>query len=116
MSEADAETVPGRGTIWVEKYRPQTLDDVAGHDDIAARLQSYIEQNDLPNLLFSGQAGVGQDHLRGRHRPRVVRRDWRSNFLELNASDERGIDVVRDQIKNFARHDFGARATSKSSS
>lgn len=107
MSEADAETVPGRGTIWVEKYRPQTLDDVAGHDDITARLQSYIEQNDLPNLLFSGQAGIGKTTCAVAIAKELYGDSWRSHFLELNASDERGIDVVRDQIKNFARHDPG---------
>jgi replication factor C small subunit len=108
MSEADAETVPGRGTIWVEKYRPQTLDDVAGHDDITARLQSYIERNDLPNLLFSGQAGIGKTTCAVAIAKELYGDSWRSHFLELNASDERGIDVVRDQIKNFARHDPGA--------
>ncbi|GAA0224004.1 replication factor C small subunit [Haladaptatus pallidirubidus] len=108
MSEADAETVPGRGTIWVEKYRPQTLDEVAGHDDITARLKSYIEKNDLPNLLFSGQAGIGKTTSAVAIAKELYGNDWQTHFLELNASDERGIDVVRDQIKNFARHDPGA--------
>ncbi len=108
MSEADAESVPGRGTIWVEKYRPQTLEDVAGHDDITARLASYIEQNDLPNLLFSGQAGIGKTTCAVAIAKELYGDSWQSHFLELNASDERGIDVVRDQIKNFARHDPGA--------
>jgi DNA polymerase III delta prime subunit len=58
MSEAD-----GSGTgreIWIEKYRPETLDDVKGQDDIVGRLQSYIERDDLPHLLFSGPAGIGK--------------------------------------------------------
>jgi replication factor C small subunit len=108
MSEAESETVPGRGTIWVEKYRPQTLDEVAGHEDITARLKSYIEKNDLPNLLFSGPAGIGKTTSAVAIAKELYGDSWQSHFLELNASDERGIDVVRDQIKNFARHDPGA--------
>jgi len=62
MSEADdgeAESSPGR-EVWIEKYRPQTLDDVYGHEQIVSRLRSYIEQDDLPHLLFAGPAGVGK--------------------------------------------------------
>src|SRR6056297_2032053 len=58
MSEAD-ESSAGR-EIWIEKYRPETLDEVKGQDDIVDRLQSYIAQDDLPHLLFSGPAGVGK--------------------------------------------------------
>jgi len=104
---ADDEAVAGRGDIWVEKYRPQALSEVAGHDDITDRLQSYIRQNDLPNLLFSGPAGVGKTTSALAIAREVYGDDWRDNFLELNASDERGIDVVRDRIKNFARSSFG---------
>ncbi|WP_327050484.1 replication factor C small subunit [Halomicrococcus gelatinilyticus] len=106
-AEADEEAVAGRGDIWVEKYRPQALSEVAGHDDITDRLQSYIRQNDLPNLLFSGPAGVGKTTSALAIAREVYGDDWRDNFLELNASDERGIDVVRDRIKNFARSSFG---------
>ncbi|WP_254921670.1 replication factor C small subunit [Halorubrum sp. Ea1] len=62
MSEADeqtAATATGR-EIWIEKYRPQSLDDIHGQEDIVERLQSYIEQDDIPHLLFSGPAGVGK--------------------------------------------------------
>lgn len=97
----------GRGEIWIEKYRPQTLADVAGHEDIVGRLESYIAQNDLPHLLFSGPAGVGKTTSSMAIAHEVYGDEWRENFLELNASDERGIDVVRDRIKNFARTSFG---------
>jgi replication factor C small subunit len=102
---ADPETA--RGEIWIEKYRPQTLDEVAGHDDITARLKRYVERDDLPNLLFSGPAGVGKTTCAVAIAKELYGDDWEQHFLELNASDQRGIDVVRDRIKNFARSSFG---------
>ncbi|EMA40949.1 replication factor C small subunit [Halococcus hamelinensis] len=104
MSEAEAR---GRGEIWIEKYRPQRLSAVAGHADIVGRLESYVAQDDLPHLLFTGPAGVGKTTSAMAIAREVYGDDWRENFLELNASDERGIDVVRDRIKNFARASFG---------
>jgi replication factor C small subunit len=105
MSETSASS--GRGEIWIEKYRPETLAAVAGQDDITERLRSYVAQDDLPHLLFSGPAGVGKTTSAMAIAREVYGEDWRDNFLELNASDERGIDVVRDRIKNFARTSFG---------
>ncbi|WP_135853439.1 replication factor C small subunit [Halorussus salinus] len=96
-----------RGEIWIEKYRPQRLDEVAGHEDITERLSRYVERDDLPNLLFSGPAGVGKTTSAVAIAKELYGDDWESNFLELNASDQRGIDVVRDRIKNFARSSFG---------
>ncbi|WP_158058652.1 replication factor C small subunit [Halorussus halophilus] len=110
MSEADnvsEEETAGRGEIWIEKYRPQELDDVVGHEDIVSRLARYVERNDLPNLLFSGPAGVGKTTCAVAIAKELYGDDWETNFLELNASDQRGIDVVRDRIKNFARSSFG---------
>ncbi|QKY16190.1 replication factor C small subunit [Halorubrum sp. CBA1229] len=110
MSEADeqtAATATGR-EIWIEKYRPQSLDDIHGQEEIVERLQSYIEQDDIPHLLFSGPAGVGKTTAATAIARQVYGEDnWRGNFLELNASDQRGIDVVRDRIKGFARSSFG---------
>ena len=106
MSESATEAA-GRGEIWIEKYRPETLTEVVGHEDIVGRLESYVAQNDLPHLLFSGPAGVGKTTSAMAIAREVYGDDWRENFLELNASDERGIDVVRDRIKNFARTSFG---------
>ncbi|PSP56732.1 replication factor C small subunit [Halobacteriales archaeon QS_1_67_19] len=108
MSEAESEAAEaGRDEIWIEKYRPQTLDEVAGHEDITARLQRYVERNDLPNLLFSGPAGVGKTTSAVAIAKELYGDDWEQHFMELNASDQRGIDVVRDRIKNFARSSFG---------
>jgi replication factor C small subunit len=110
MSEAagsDESDAPAGREIWIEKYRPQTLDDVYGQEDIVERLRSYIERDDLPHLLFAGPAGVGKTTCATAIARAVYGDDWRGNFLELNASDERGIDVVRDRIKNFARSSFG---------
>ena len=106
---AESEEVPdaGRDEIWIEKYRPERLDEVAGHDDITARLSRYVERDDLPNLLFSGPAGVGKTTSAVAIAKELYGDDWQQNFLELNASDQRGIDVVRDRIKSFARSSFG---------
>ena len=106
MSDAAAAGATGR-EIWIEKYRPQTLGEIKGQDDIVERLGSYIEQRDLPHLLFSGGAGIGKTTAATAIAREVYGDDWRGNFLELNASDQRGIDVVRDRIKNFARSAFG---------
>jgi replication factor C small subunit len=107
MSEA-AENEGSRGReVWIEKYRPQTLDDVVGHENITERLKHYIRKGDLPHLLFAGPAGVGKTTSAVAIAKTIYGEEWRENFLELNASDQRGIDVVRDRIKNFARSSFG---------
>ena len=102
-----ADPADGRDEIWVEKYRPETLENVVGHDDIIDRIESYVARDDLPHLLFSGPAGTGKTATASAIAKELYGDDWRGNFLELNASDERGIDVVRDRIKNFARSSFG---------
>ncbi len=117
MSDAEAEqdSVGGRQDVWTEKYRPHTLEDVVGHDNITDRLESYIERDDLPHLLFAGPAGVGKTASAVAIVKELCGDDWEENFLELNASDERGIDVVREKIKNFASTDWSGRAGSKPS-
>ncbi|MCH7902117.1 replication factor C small subunit [archaeon] len=88
---------------WIEKYRPETLEQIVGQNDITRRLQSYVKNNTMPNLLFSGSAGIGKTSCSIALAKEFFKESFSQNFLELNASDERGIDVVRDTIKNFAR-------------
>ncbi len=88
---------------WVEKYRPATLKDVIGHEEITSRLQSYVDKKNLPNMLFSGPAGTGKTSSSIALAKELFGKNFEQNFLELNASDDRGIDVVRNTIKDFAR-------------
>ncbi|KAH9601458.1 ATPase [Trypanosoma melophagium] len=88
---------------WVEKYRPTTLDEVVAHDDILSTTRRLIDSGSMPHLLFYGPPGTGKTttikacayHLFGKER-------IRANVLEMNASDDRGIDVVRQQVREFA--------------
>jgi len=90
-------------TIWIEKYRPARLADIVGQDEIVERLSSYVKSGNLPHLLFTGSAGVGKTTAAVTLAREFFGESWQMNFRELNASDERGIDVVRNQIKEFAR-------------
>ncbi len=90
-------------TIWIEKYRPAVLADIVGQDEIVERLTSYVRIGNLPHLLFTGSAGVGKTTAAVTLAKEFFKDSWQMNFRELNASDERGIDVVRNQIKQFAR-------------
>jgi len=90
-------------TIWIEKYRPQKLADIVGQEEIVERLSSYVRSGNLPHLLFTGSAGVGKTTAAVALAREFFPDNWQRNFRELNASDERGIDVVRNQIKEFAR-------------
>jgi len=91
------------GEIWIEKYRPQRLNEVVGQDGIIERLSSYVKQRNLPHLLFSGPPGVGKTASAICIAREMFGEGWHANFTELNASDERGINIVRSKIKNFAR-------------
>ncbi|TEB33173.1 DNA replication factor [Coprinellus micaceus] len=87
---------------WVEKYRPVTLEDVVSHQDITSTIDRFIEKNRLPHLLFYGPPGTGKTSTILAVARRIYGKDYRKQILELNASDDRGIDVVREQIKQFA--------------
>ncbi|KAL9128755.1 MAG: hypothetical protein Q9217_002634 [Psora testacea] len=88
---------------WVEKYRPDTLDDVSGHQDILATINKFVESNRLPHLLLYGPPGTGKTSTVLALARRIYgNKDMQQMVLELNASDDRGIDVVREQIKTFA--------------
>ncbi len=89
--------------IWLEKYRPKTLSEVVGQEDIVERLQSYVKAGNMPHLLFAGPAGVGKTTCALALAKDLFKEDWQLNYNELNSSDERGIDVVRQKIKDIAR-------------
>lgn len=89
--------------VWLEKYRPRTLDEVEGQEDIVERLKAYVKSGNLPHLLFAGPPGTGKTTCAIALARDLFGEAWRSQFFELNSSDERGIDVVRNKIKEYAR-------------
>jgi replication factor C small subunit len=89
--------------IWVEKYRPRTLKDVVGQEEVVDRLKAYVATGNVPHLMFAGPPGTGKTTCAIAMARDLYGDDWQGRFLELNASDERGIGVVRGKIKDFAR-------------
>jgi replication factor C small subunit len=91
--------------MWVEKYRPKTLDEVVGLKDIVESLKAFMRNpKTMPHLMFAGVPGTGKTTLALAIARTLYGDSWRSFTLELNASDERGIDTVRDRIKDFSRY------------
>jgi len=90
-------------TIWTEKYRPSTFDEIHGQKEIIQKIKAFVESKNMPHLLFSGPAGVGKTSLSLLIAKQLFGEHWRQNTLELNASDERGIDIIRVKVKDFAR-------------
>uniref|UniRef100_A0A1J3I3Q0 Replication factor C subunit 5 n=1 Tax=Noccaea caerulescens TaxID=107243 RepID=A0A1J3I3Q0_NOCCA len=91
-----------KATPWVEKYRPQSLDDVAAHRDIIDTIDRLTNENKLPHLLLYGPPGTGKTSTILAVSRKLYGPKYRNMILELNASDDRGIDVVRQQIQDFA--------------
>ncbi|MAF34316.1 replication factor C small subunit [Candidatus Woesearchaeota archaeon] len=89
--------------LWAEKYRPKTFEEFVGQTHILDGVRQLVEQGNLPHVMFAGPAGVGKSTLAIVVARTLFGDRWRQNVLELNASDERGIDVVRTKVKNFAR-------------
>jgi len=85
--------------VWVEKYRPKNLDEVVGQEEIVERLKSYVKAKTMPHLLFAGPAGTGKTTCAIALARELFGENWRASFHELNASDERGIGIVRTKIK-----------------
>ena len=89
--------------MWVEKYRPKSLSDVLGQEHIVNRLQAFVrEKNKMPHFLFAGPAGVGKTSSALALARDIFGESFSENYKELNASDERGIKIVREDIKNYA--------------
>ncbi|MBI2652178.1 replication factor C small subunit [Candidatus Woesearchaeota archaeon] len=89
--------------LWTEKYRPSDFSEIKGQKEIVKRVKAFVEQQNLPHLMFSGPAGVGKSTLAIIAAKKLFGNQWRHNFLEFNASDTRGIDTIRINVKDFAR-------------
>ena len=84
-------------TLWIEKYRSQTLEQYIGNDAIKVRIADCIANNDIPHLIFAGSAGTGKTTL-----AKLIVKNIQCDYLYINASDENGIDTIRDKVKGFA--------------
>ncbi|KAL4279720.1 hypothetical protein GQ457_03G032440 [Hibiscus cannabinus] len=105
-----------KATPWVEKYRPQSLADVAAHRDIVDTIDRLTSENRLPHLLLYGPPGTGKTSTILAVARKLYGAQYHNMILELNASDDRGIDVVRQQIQDFAStqsFSFGAKSSVK---
>lgn len=89
--------------MWSEKYRPKTLNEIVNQREIVTRLKTFVEEKNLPHLLFVGPAGVGKTTSILALARDLYGSSYRNFILELNASDERGIGIIREKVKNFAR-------------
>src|SRR5512135_464247 len=91
--------------MWVEKYRPKTLDEVVDLTDIVESLKAFMKNpKTMPHLMLAGIPGTGKTTIALCIAHELFHENWKSFTLELNASDERGIDTVRDRIKDFSRY------------
>src|SRR3989337_2076781 len=89
--------------IWTEKYRPSKFSEIVGQDNTVKKVESLTKSLNIPHMLFAGPAGTGKSTLALIVVKELYGIHWKENYLELNASDERGIDIVRQKVKDFAR-------------
>ncbi|MEM2093091.1 MAG: replication factor C small subunit [Candidatus Bathyarchaeia archaeon] len=89
--------------MWAEKYRPKTLDDMVNQKEIVERLKSFVKSKNVPHCIFAGPPGTGKTTAALCLARDLYGDNYREYIMELNASDERGIDVVRETVKTFAR-------------
>jgi replication factor C small subunit len=97
------------GVMWVEKYRPKNLSEVVDLKDIVESLKAFMRNpKTMPHLLLAGIPGTGKTTVALCIARELFGQNWRTFTLELNASDERGIDTVRDRVKDFSRYSRAA--------
>ncbi len=89
--------------IWAEKYRPSELSDVINQKHAIERIKAFVKDKNIPHMLFAGKQGTGKTTTALCIARELYGNTWRQNILELNASDNRGIDTIRGQVKDFAR-------------
>jgi len=89
--------------IYAEKYRPERLTEVINQKHVVERVKAFVKEKNIPHMLFAGPAGTGKTTVALCIAKELYGKKWRQNVLELNASDARGIDVIRGQVKDFAR-------------
>ena len=84
-------------TLWVEKFRPGTLDGYVGNEAVISKVKIYLENGDVPHLLFYGGAGTGKTTL-----AKIIANNVDADIMYINASDENNVETVRTKVKNFA--------------
>jgi replication factor C small subunit len=89
--------------IWVEKYRPKKLSEIINQKHVVKRLKSFVKEGTVPHMIFAGPPGTGKTCCAIALARELFGKYWKQNFQETNASDMRGIDVIRTRIKNFSR-------------
>jgi replication factor C small subunit len=89
--------------LWVEKYRPKSLDEIVNQREVVERLKVFVKERNMPHLLFAGPPGTGKTTAAHALAHDLYGENYRQYVLELNASDERGINVIREKVKEFAR-------------
>jgi len=89
--------------MWTEKYRPRTLDEIVDQEEIVGRLKSFVKAKNVPHCIFAGPPGTGKTTAALCLAHDLYGENYREYIMELNASDERGINVVRETVKTFAR-------------